>query len=173
MSTLLNTKRIFFLSLSLLIAAPVSLRAHTDNLNPAIEITTADQLTSLLNSMDPVEKKQFEELLDEIAIISHKDKKESSALNQLAALLKKVPYAKLSAVGISLIFAILYWEYVAPYLKKKYPSEQGETLVELPKLVMGSLILDEIKDFLKEMRLAFKEDVYSLVTATKKAIAAL
>ena len=166
MFSLFNTKGKIFLSLAFLMATSFSVMAH-DESQATIEATTlANQLATLLNNMDPVAIKQLEELLNEDPSISENNNEKESADQE-----PLLSPAKLTTVGVCLILAIVYWEYAAPALKEKFKG--WETAVELPKAVVGAIILDEIKDFLKEIRFGIKNGINSAVITTKKVLASL
>lgn len=164
----------FFVSLTAtcLKAATIDTITINDNINP-------EQLTTLLNSMNEEDQKQFLKLLNESANVSNGNKKfnKKRFINDVVTFFDKLPYAKICGLMARLMVAVLCWEIIQPGLKRYF--EEGsfghETAAELPKVISGALIIDGIKDFLKEIREVTEtkcHSIYTSITSTNESPAA-
>jgi hypothetical protein len=147
-----NTKSKFFLAFFVSLTT-ASLQAAQPSLNINIENINSEQLSHVLSSMNPQEQEQFVKILEEVACISatNKIKDENQLLKRIQTIFSKVPYSQLSGIGLRLALAIFYWSYIQPEIEKQFPN--SGTAKELPKMLAGSLIIEGIKDFLKEVRI--------------------
>ncbi len=172
MQKISNVKSTFFLTLcASLFAANIQAATadKTNNDTVVLEQTNnaipEQELDLLLNTMDEHEQEKFMKLLDELEKVSeNRCPKNNNALGRFVCkILKDVPFAKISSFTLRLAIAIWIWECAQPSLKKTYEKTSLEqTAIELPKIFAAALVIDGMKDLLKEVRLYIEDKVNAL-----------
>lgn len=162
MQNLFNIKKMLLLLLLSITATSrtqASLQDSQENAN--------NELTQLLNAMSLEDQQQFKRILGEIEELENKSldpckKKSASYIKNLTTTIKNafntIPYgAKVAEFSLYLMLAIFLWEYIQPKAKEMFPG--WETATELPKAIGGVLIVDSMKDVIKELKQFFSEKI--------------
>lgn len=109
-----------------------------------------------VNSLSPEAQAQFLEVLENyITEALENDAQNScentdfSLIDKIHAVLMSLPYLKIAWFCINAKLAMIYWNTITPRIKE-YPNHEG--YLELSKMLVGALIVDDLKDLAKELK---------------------
>ncbi len=108
--------------------------------------------TNLVNSLSPEEQEQFIELLEEAAQITENSQDKEEQAEQVKTLFEKFNASRCLGFCIKVALAMLCWEIVQPHNLVDENPWLPKSCPEIFKILIGVLLVDDIKDFIKEFK---------------------
>lgn len=118
---------------------------------------------SLVNSLSPEEQEQFIELLEEAALdLENNNEKNEEQSELLENLFEQFDTARCVGFCFKLALTIACWELIQKHDLVENNRWLPKSCPELFKLFTGVLLLDDVKDFIKEFKKAVEKESRSL-----------